>query len=337
MGFWSGRPVLVTGSTGLLGGWLVSRLVAEGAEVTVLARRRPEHLTWWERVTPVAGDIRDEDLMDRTLRQRGIDTVFHLAAQAIVGEANARPTGTFEINIKGSWQLLEAARLGGSVKQFIYASTDKAYGEHPDLPYLEETPLRGRYPYEASKACADLIAQSYAATYNMRVAITRCANFYGGGDLNWNRIVPGTIRAALSGERPLIRSDGQFIRDYLYIEDAVEAYVTLAEALASRGELTGQAFNFGHNVPVTVLDLVQRILNLCGRSDLCPDVRGEASREIRAQYLDASKAQRLLGWTPNFSLTEGLLRTIAWYRAHLEARGASGEMAGPRLAAAGTR
>jgi CDP-glucose 4,6-dehydratase len=334
MSFWSGRPVLVTGATGLLGGWLTARLAAEGAEVTVLARRRAEHCTWWNRVALVMGDIRDADLVDRTLREREIDTVFHLAAQAIVGEANARPTGTFEINIRGAWQLLEAARQGGSVKQFVYASTDKAYGEHRELPYREETPLQGRYPYEASKACADLLAQSYAATYNMRVGITRCANFYGGGDLNWNRIVPGTIRAALSGERPVIRSDGQFVRDYLYIEDAVEAYVTLAEALATRDELSGQAFNFGHNIPVTVLELVQRILNLCGRSDLHPEVRGEASREIRAQYLDASKAQRLLGWTPAFSLTEGLLRTIAWYRGHLEVKGGSGDRAAPRLAAA---
>jgi CDP-glucose 4,6-dehydratase len=200
------------------------------------------------------------------------------------------------------------------VRQIVVASSDKAYGTHERLPYTEDAPLQGRHPYDVSKSCADLIAQSYASTYGLPVCVTRCGNLYGGGDLNWNRLVPGTIRSVLKGERPVIRSDGSFVRDYFYVEDAAHAYLTLAERLAGRRELVGEAFNFSSGHPLTVLDLVRRILDATGRPDLGPEVRGEASHEIPHQYLDSSKACTVLGWQPRFTLEDGLARTIAWYQ-----------------------
>ncbi len=271
-----------------------------------------------ERTKVVRGEVRDQTLLERVLGEYEVDTVIHLAAQTIVGIANRNPVSTFETNIGGGWALLEACRRSPTVRQIVLASSDKAYGDHEGLPYDEGTPLQGRHPYDVSKSCADLLAQAYAATYGLAVVITRCGNFYGGGDLNWNRIVPGTIRSVLRGQRPVVRSDGQYLRDYFYVEDGAAAYLLLAERLAESRELSGQAFNFSNETPVTVLDLVGRILRQMG-SRLEPQVRSEAQHEIRRQCLDASKARRVLGWSPIFSLDEGLRRTIAWYSQSIEA------------------
>jgi CDP-glucose 4,6-dehydratase len=269
-----------------------------------------------DQVTVVRGDIRDRDLIERALGEYEIDTVIHLAAQTIVGIANRNPVSTFESNIQGTWNLLEACRRSPAVRSIVVASSDKAYGDQEELPYDESTPLEGRHPYDVSKSCADLIAQAYAKTYDLPVSVTRCGNFYGGGDLNWNRIVPGTIRNVIRGERPVIRSDGQFVRDYFYVEDGAAAYLLLAEQLHGRPELRGQAFNFSNEIQVTVCELVQRILRLMG-SDLKAEIRNEASNEIRHQYLNASRAREMLGWAPLFTLDQGLERTLAWYRDYL--------------------
>lgn len=316
--FWLDRPTLVTGATGLVGGWLVERLVAAQADVVCLVRdwvpgSQLVRTGLIQRVKVVRGDVRDQALLERILGEYEVDTVLHLAAQTIVPIANRNPVSTFETNVGGTWALFEACRRSPLVRQIVLASSDKAYGDCETLPYDEQTPLQGRHPYDVSKSCADLIAQAYARTYNLPVAITRCGNFYGGGDLNWNRIVPGTIRAVLRGNRPVIRSDGQFIRDYFYVEDGAAAYMLLAERLAAQPELAGEAFNFSNEIQITVLELAQRILALM-QSDLQPDVRNEAQNEIRHQYLSAAKARRVLNWQPLFALEEGLQRTIAWYR-----------------------
>jgi CDP-glucose 4,6-dehydratase len=266
-----------------------------------------------EGVKVVRGDVRDQAEMERALGEYEIDTVIHLAAQTIVGIANRNPVSTFESNVAGTWALLEACRRSPAVRQIVLASSDKAYGDCDVLPYDEETPLRGRHPYDVSKSCADLIAQSYAVTYGLPVIVTRCGNFYGGGDLNWNRIVPGTIRSVLRGQPPVVRSDGQYVRDYFYVEDGAAAYTLLAERLADDRTLAGRAFNFSNEIQVTVLELVERLLGLMG-SDLRPEVRNEASNEIRHQYLSAERARKLLGWRPLFTLEEGLARTVDWYR-----------------------
>jgi CDP-glucose 4,6-dehydratase len=316
--FWRDRRTFVTGATGLVGSWLVRRLVEAGAEVVCLVRDWIPHCELvrqglLERVQVVRGEICDAPLVERALGEYEIQTVFHLAAQTIVGIANRNPLSTFQTNIQGTWVLLEACRRTSAVKQIVLASSDKAYGDQDKLPYDEGTPLQGCHPYDVSKACADLLAKSYAVSFQLPVAITRCGNFYGGGDLNWNRIVPGTIRSVLRGQRPVIRSDGRYIRDYFYVEDGAHAYMLLAEALAARPQLAGEAFNFSNELQVPVLDLVQRILRLLD-SDLTPEIRNEASNEIIHQYLSAAKARRLLGWSPLFSLDEGLQQTIAWYR-----------------------
>ncbi len=316
--FWLDRPTLVTGATGLIGGWLVERLLDAGADVVCLVRDWVPQSEFVrsrliERVKTVRGDVRDQAQLERTLGEYEVDTVIHLAAQTIVGIANRNPVSTFETNIAGTWALLEASRRSPSVKQIVIASSDKAYGDHETLPYSEDAPLQGRHPYDVSKSCADLIAQSYATTYKTPVAITRCGNFYGGGDLNWNRIVPGTIRSVQRGQRPVIRSDGRFVRDYFYAEDGATANMVLAEALAQNPDLRGEAFNFSNEIQVTVLELVERLLALMN-SDLKPDVRNEAANEIQHQYLSAEKARRMLGWQPLFTLDEGLRRTIDWYK-----------------------
>ena len=316
--FWKDRPTLVTGATGLVGGWLVRRLVEAGADVVCLVRDWvPQSQLirggMIDRVKVARGDIRDQAAMERILGEHEVATVFHLAAQTIVGIANRNPVSTFEANIQGTWAILEACRRSPLVKQVIMASSDKAYGDQERLPYDESTPLQGTHPYDVSKSCADLIANAYAVSYGLPVAITRCGNFYGGGDLNWNRIVPGTIRSALRGHRPVIRSDGKFIRDYFYVEDGANAYTTLAEALAARPELAGRAYNFSNEIQVTVLDLVRMILDAM-RSDLEPEVRNEASNEIIHQYLSAARARDELSWSPLFDLKGGLAATIAWYK-----------------------
>lgn len=317
--FWLDRPTLVTGATGLVGSWLVRRLVAANADVVCLVRDwTPQSELVRSRlidhVKVVRGDVCDQALLERILGEYEIDSVFHLAAQTIVTIANRNPISTFQANIAGAWSLLEACRRSPRVKQIVIASSDKAYGDHDVLPYAENTPLQGRHPYDVSKSCADLIAQSYAVTYGLPVTITRCGNFYGGGDLNWNRIVPGTIRSILRDQRPVIRSDGLYVRDYFYVEDGAAAYMLLAERLAAQPDLAGQAFNFSNEIQVTVLDIVRRLLALLD-SSLEPDVRNEATNEIRHQYLDAAKARTMLEWSPLFSLTEGLQRTIDWYKA----------------------
>ena len=322
--FWLDRPTLVTGATGLVGGWLVPRLLAAGAEVVCLIRDwvpqaeivRAGRLA---AVTVVRGDVRDQALLERVLGEYEIDTVLHLAAQTIVSIANRNPVSTFESNIGGTWCLLEACRRSPAVRQIVMASSDKAYGDQLQLPYEETAPLIGRHPYDVSKSCADLVAQAYAATYGLPVVITRCGNFYGGGDLNWNRIVPGTIRSVLRNQRPVIRSDGSFIRDYFYVEDGAAAYMLLAEALGGDRALAGRAYNFSNQEPVSVLDLVERLVRLMG-SSLVPDIRNTASHEIHDQHLSAAKAQAELGWRPLYNLEEGLQRTTAWYRAYFEER-----------------
>ena len=320
--FWQDRPTLVTGATGLLGGWLVPRLLEQRAEVVCLVRDWVPQSALissgvLDRVQVVRGEVQDQALLERVLGEYEIDTVFHLAAQTIVGIANRNPVSTFASNISGTWALLEAARRSPAVRQIVLASSDKAYGEHNGEPYKEDHPLQGRHPYDVSKSCADLIAQSYAVTYGLPVAVTRCGNFFGGGDLNWNRLVPGTIRAVLRKQRPVIRSDGRYVRDYFYIEDAAAAYMLLAEKLAAQPELRGQAFNFAHDTTLTVLELVEEILKLMD-SRLSPVILNEAQSEILYQSLDAAKARRVLGWRPRFSLAEGLTRTISWYREFLD-------------------
>lgn len=316
--WWTDKPVLVTGATGLVGGWLVKRLVEAGADVVCLVRDwipqcELSRANLLERVKIVRADVRDQAALQRTLGEYEVQVVFHLAAQTTVGVANRSPVSTFESNIQGTWALLEACRLSPLVKQIIVASSDKAYGDQEIQPYTEEMPLQGRHPYDVSKSCSDLIAQAYAKTFELPVAITRCGNFYGGGDLNWNRLVPGTVRSILRGQQPVIRSDGQFVRDYFYVEDGAEAYMTLAKALADDSTLRGSAFNFSNELQVTVLELVREIQRLM-ESNLDPVVCNEASSEIRFQSLSAAEARRRLNWGPRFSLEEGLTRTIAWYR-----------------------
>lgn len=316
--FWVRRRVFVTGASGLLGSALVEALVAAGAQVTCLVRDWvPDSRLFGEklvdRVQVVRGELEDLTVLLRSINEYEIDTVFHLGAQTIVGTASRSPLSTFEGNIRGTWNLLEACRLCPKlVERVIVASSDKAYGEHEVLPYTEDAPLQGRFPYDVSKSCADLITFSYHATYGTPVAVTRCGNLFGPGDLNFNRLVPGTIRSALLGERPVVRSDGSFIRDYFFVRDAVDAYLQLAERLPADG-VTGTAFNFGMERPLSVLEVVDLILALMDRSDLEPVVRNEASHEILRQYLDCSRAREVLGWRPTRTLEDGLRETIEWY------------------------
>lgn len=316
--FWLDRPVLVTGATGLLGSWLVKYLVGLRAEVVCVIRDwvPSSELVlsgFLDRVRVVRGDVRDFPLMERTLGEFEIDTVFHLAAQTLVPVANRGARSTFETNVRGTWTVLEACHRSRLVKHVIVASSDKAYGASDQLPYTEDTSLRGEHPYDVSKACADLIARSYAISFQLPVCVTRCGNFYGGGDLNWNRIVPGTIRSILRRRRPIIRSDGSYIRDYFYVEDAALANVLLAERLGATPGMAGEAFNFSYERPMSVLNVVDSILKSM-ESTLEPDVRNEATGEIHAQYLCAVKARATLGWAPQFDFESGLERTIAWYR-----------------------
>lgn len=322
--FWQGRRVLVTGATGLLGSWLTEDLAAAGAEVVAIVRdgvpRSRFHLAGLDRkVTTVRGQLEEYSLVERSLNEYEVQLVFHLAAQTIVGTANRSPLSTFAANIQGTWNVLEAARTSPLKPGLVVASSDKAYGTQAQLPYTEEAPLAGRHPYDASKSCADLLAQAYAHTYQLPLTIARCGNLYGGGDLNFNRLVPGTIRSLLAGERPVIRSDGSPQRDYFYVRDAVRAYCLLAEAL-DRPEVRGQAFNFGVNQPLTPLQMAAAISRVLGRSGLEPVIENTWQGEIRDQYLDASKAKRVLGWKPAFSLEQGLQETVAWYQDFLKAR-----------------
>lgn len=315
--FWLDRPTFVTGGTGLVGSWLVQRLVEAGADVVCLVRdwvpqSELVRSRLIEQVKVVRGDIRAGDTLERALGEYEIDTVIHLAAQTIVTIANRNPISTFETNIAGTWNLLEACRRSQKVKQIVVASSDKAYGDQEKLPYDEKTPLQGQHPYDVSKSAADLISYSYAKSFDLPIVITRCGNFYGGGDLNWNRIIPGTIRSIRRGQNPIIRSDGGYIRDYFYVEDGAAAYMLLAEKLAAQPELKGEAFNFSNEIQVSVQEIVEHILNGM-KSDLRPEIHNEVTNEIRHQYLSAEKARRELGWKPMFTLDEGLSKTIDWY------------------------
>ncbi len=319
--FWKSRNILVTGCTGLLGSWLTKALVESGASVTGLVRDLvpKSNLNWSgfnDKINVVRGEIEDYFLLERTINEYEVDTVFHLAAQTIVSIANTNPLSTFESNIKGTWNILEACRRSPLVKRIVVASSDKAYGDQEKLPYDENTSLEGRHPYDVSKSCSDLLCRAYFETYKLPVCVTRCGNFYGAGDLNFNRIIPGTIRSILKKERPIIRSDGTLIRDYFYIEDAVEAYLLLAEKIEELN-IQGEAFNFSNEIQVTVLELVNKVMKLM-ESNLKPKTLNKTTNEIKHQYLSARKAREMLGWEPRYTLEEGLKRTIKWYEDFLK-------------------
>lgn len=320
--FWLDKCVFVTGATGMVGAWLVKDLLAQGARVVALVRDAdPQSQLFRSRlikkVTVINGALEDLWTLERALNEHEVDTVFHLGAQTIVETARRFPFQTFEANVRGTYNLLEACRLHQSfVKRVVVASSDKAYGDQPNLPYTEETTLQGRYPYDVSKSCSDLIAQSYFHTYTLPVAIARCGNIYGGGDLNWSRVVPGTIRSILKGERPIIRSNGKFVRDYIYVKDAAQAYLRLAEHLVD-GAVQGQGFNFSVGKPMTVLEIVGVIQKLMHAEHLEPIIQNTAKGEILSQYLSSEKAERLLKWKPSCGLEKGLEETISWYREFL--------------------
>jgi len=324
-GKWTDHPVLVTGATGIVGSWLCKELVERDAHVVALVQDAdPESELFRSgtinHVTVVNGNLEDFRTVERAINEHGVNTVIHLGAQAIVGAALRSPLATFETNIRGTYNLLEACRLHSDlVQSVVIASSDKAYGSHEELPYSEDAPLIGRHPYDVSKTCADLIARSYYETYDLPVAIARCGNIFGGGDLNWSRIVPTAIRAFLDHKSPIIRSDGTFIRDYLYVKDAVSAYLTLAEALRDAA-VQGEAFNFGNDKPISVLELVSEIQDLMEAHDIEPTVLGTATAEIHSQYLSSRKAKDVLGWTPSNDLRSGLAESINWYRDFLEAK-----------------
>lgn len=317
-GYWQDRRVLVTGCTGLVGAWTVRALLKRGAHVVGLIR---DHVAGSEllrselvlKMDLVRGSVEDQPLLERAMAEYEIQTVFHLAAQTIVGIANRSPLSTFESNIKGTWCVLEAARRCGTSPQVVVASSDKAYGTHAQLPYREDAPLLAHHPYDVSKACADMLALTYHRSYQLPVCVTRCGNFYGGGDLNWNRIIPGTIRSIFRGERPILRSDGTCLRDYFYVRDGARAYLHLAESMAQRPEVVGEAFNFSTGQPLTVREIVDHIRERM-QTDLEPDIRAESKNEIPHQYLCAEKARRMLGWEPRFNVDQALDETIDWYR-----------------------
>lgn len=319
MGFWTDRNVFVTGATGLLGSHLTRELVERGASVTALVRDSVaashfHRLGLEKKVSIVRGALEDYPLLERALGEYEIESVFHLGAQTIVGIANRNPLSTWESNVRGTYHLMEACRRSPKVKRVLVASSDKAYGAQTKLPYDEDSPLVGRFPYDCSKSCTDLICTSYSVSFGLPVCITRCGNLFGAGDLNWNRIVPGTIRSALRGEKPIIRSDGSFVRDYFYVEDAVHSYLTCAENM-DRKDIAGQAFNFSDEKPLDVIAIAKMTLEACGRPDLELDIRGEATNEIPEQYLSSEKARRLLpGWKPTYGIAEGLQKTVGWYR-----------------------
>ena len=314
--YWKNKNVFITGCTGLLGSWMVKYLVEAEANVVGLIRDWvPKSKLLLDgsidKINVVRGCIEDYSIIERVIGEYEIDTVFHLAAQTIVCIANRNPLSTFESNIKGTWNILEACQRSQNVEKIIVASSDKAYGDQEKLPYDEEIPLEGRHPYDVSKSCADLLCRAYFETYRLPVCITRCGNFYGGGDLNFNRIIPGTIKSIINNEAPIIRSDGTYIRDYFYIEDAVEAYLLLAEKMDNR-QIHGEAFNFSNEFQINVIELVEIILKIMG-SKLEPLILGKASNEIKHQYLSSQKARKILGWMPKYNLESGLRKTIKFY------------------------
>jgi CDP-glucose 4,6-dehydratase len=318
MNFWRDRPVLVTGCTGVLGSWLTLALLERGAAVVGLVRDWVPQSQLvlsggHERIRVARGDVTDFPLLERILAEYEIETVLHLAAQTTVTIGTRSPLSTFESNIRGTWSVLEATRRVKTVKRIVVASSDKAYGPPQQLPYTEDAPLLACHPYDVSKACAEMLARTYAVTYGSPVGITRCANLFGGGDLNWNRIVPGTMRSLIYDERPIIRSNGTPRRDYLYVQDAVAGYLQLAAALDNQ-RLHGQAFNLGMDKPLSVLDMVRAIIVTAGKSNVEPMILDQAPNEIQDQYLCSQKARRELGWKPAYSLDRALQETLDWYR-----------------------
>jgi CDP-glucose 4,6-dehydratase len=317
--YWLDRRVLVTGANGFVGSWVARTLVEQGARVVAVVRDTPargglalQGLT--NKVDVVTGSLTEYAVVERALNEFGVEVCFHLAAQAIVGIANRSPLSTFESNMQGSWNVLEACRRTPSVTGVVVASSDKAYGDHPNLPYTEDFELRATYPYDVSKAATDMLARSYHRTYGLPVAVTRCANIYGGGDLNYTRIIPDAIRSLLRGRDPVIRSDGTPTRDYMYARDAADAYLALAEQL-NRDDVAGEAFNFGTETPISVLDLVHEIIAVSGQTGRRPRVmgHGKPSGEIDAQYLASGKARERLGWQPRYDLRSGLRETYDWF------------------------
>jgi len=321
--FWKGRRVFVTGATGMIGSWLVKELLANGACVVVLVQDSDPQSELYRsgdirQVSVINGVLENFWTLERAINQHEVDTVFHLGAQTTVEASHRTPLATFESNIRGTYNLLEACRWHAKrVQRMVVASSDKAYGEQTNLPYTEDMTLNGRHPYEVSKSCADMITQAYHTTYDLQVAIVRCGNVYGGGDLNWSRIVPGTIRSLLLGERPIIRSDGTYVRDYIFVKDVVRAYLRLVECLGDV-QVAGEAFNFGSEKPMTVLEVVNKIQKLMSCVHVDPDIRNYAKGEIRSQYLSAEKARGILKWNPGFDLESGLRETISWYRNFLQ-------------------
>ncbi len=316
--FWRDKRVFITGVTGLLGSWLAAELVQQGADIVGLIRDQVTQSPLIRsgvinQITIVRGEVCDYTEIERILAEYEIDTIFHLAAQTQVGIANRVPMSTFETNIRGAWIILEAARRNPTIRRILVASSDKVYGLQEELPNRENAPLHAQYPYDVSKACADMIARTYAHIYDMPIAVTRFANLYGGGDINWNRLVPGTMRSVLRGERPVIRSDGTFKRDFTYVRDAVYGYLTLAEQIG-RPDVRGEAFNFGQSNPVSVLEMINSIIKLSACPDLEPIILNEVKHETQDQYLSSEKAARILKWQPQFTLEEGLRETMEWYR-----------------------
>ena len=314
---WKNTNVLVTGADGFIGSHIASALADKEAEVTTIIRdikktSNIDVLGLRKKINIMHGDLVNFHDCERTINEYDIQFVFHIAAQAIVGPANRSPLSTFDSNIRGTWNILEACRLSKTVKGLVVASSDKAYGQQRKLPYTEESPLNGYFPYDASKACAEIIARCYYMTYHLPLAVTRNANTYGPGDMNMSRIIPDMITSLLKNSQPIIRSDGTPERDYMYIKDAVSAYITLAENL-HRKNVVGQAFNFGTGKPISVLGLYNKIIKLTGKN-MKPKILGEAKNEIDRQYLSIEKAKRILKWNPKYSLDDGLKETIKWYK-----------------------
>jgi CDP-glucose 4,6-dehydratase len=331
--FWFGRKVLVTGATGLVGSWLVKKLNESGADVIVFARDFSPQSELvlsgaFKEIQRIHGDLTCFRTIERAVTESECEIILHLGAQAIVSTGKRSPLLTFEANIRGTYNLLEAARVHRDyVNAVVVASSDKAYGKSDKLPYLEEMPLAGTEPYEVSKTCADLLSTSYFKSFDLPVAVARCGNIYGGGDLNFSRLVPGTIRSLLLGDKPIIRSDGSFIRDYIYVKDVVAAYLALAEAVA-KGAYLGEAFNFSPERPVGVLELVLELQKKLGVERLQPIIQNTATGEIHSQALDSTKARQNLGWKPHYTLEKGLAETIDWYRKFLASRPRQGAVSG---------
>lgn len=316
--YWKDKNVFVTGPTGLLGPWLIKELLKQSANVYVLIRDFTPKSQFFsdgldKKVNIIKGDLLDISLLQRILNEFDIDSVFHLGAQAIVGIANRGPISTFKSNIEGTWNLLEACRFSPWVKRIVVASSDKAYGAQKVLPYKEDAPMMGRHPYDVSKSCTDLISQTYFHTYKLPVCVTRCGNFFGGGDLHFNRVIPGTIKSVLNNEQPIIRSNGLFIRDYIYVRDVVDAYLTLAEKMEDE-KIIGQCFNFSTDQPFNVIEIVDEILSVMNAKHLKPVIQNQASNEIPEQHLCSQKAHDLLNWKPKYGVANGLQETVEWYK-----------------------